>query len=80
VVDDGRESIVFVRTAGKNDYTLRRVQVVRRTEKFATVRIDPDEQQDGEPLQPLKAGEQVVTSGAVELQAALDELKSAPKK
>jgi cobalt-zinc-cadmium efflux system membrane fusion protein len=88
VVDDGKQSLVFVQT-GKNQYTMRRVQVTHRFEQRAFVRstpipekerLTPQEAEEGLlPKEPLQPGERVLQSGAGELKAALLELESQPK-
>jgi multidrug efflux pump subunit AcrA (membrane-fusion protein) len=91
VVDDGKQSLVFVQTdADKHQYTMRRVQVTHRFEQKAFVRstpipkkerLTPQEAEEGLlPKEPLLAGERVLQSGAGELKAALLELESQPKK
>jgi cobalt-zinc-cadmium efflux system membrane fusion protein len=68
LVDDGRKFIVFVQPDPTNPvYVQRRVTVVRRGQDKAHVRF------------PLKTGERVVTAGAVDLKAALDDLKTERK-
>jgi multidrug efflux pump subunit AcrA (membrane-fusion protein) len=90
VVDDGKQSLVFVQTdANKAQYTMRRVQVTHRFEHSAFVRSTPipkEEQltrQEAEegllPRQPLLAGERVLQSGVGELKAALLDLQSQPE-
>jgi multidrug efflux pump subunit AcrA (membrane-fusion protein) len=91
VVDDGKQSLVFVQTdAGKHQYTMRRVQVTHRFEQKAFVRstpipkkeqLTPQEAEEGLlPREPLLPGERVLQSGAGELKAALLELESEPQK
>jgi cobalt-zinc-cadmium efflux system membrane fusion protein len=79
LVEDGRESIVFVEDKEtKGRFTMRHAQVVRRTADVATIRARPGKTPPGRsPFEPLQSGERVVTSGSVELQAALDDLKTA---
>jgi cobalt-zinc-cadmium efflux system membrane fusion protein len=86
LAEDGRQSFVFVQPdPGKHEYTMRRVQVVNRYDKTAYVRseLKPDEQLTPEeakqglmPRQPLKPGERVLTSGVLELRAALEDMMS----
>jgi membrane fusion protein, heavy metal efflux system len=90
VVDDGKQSLIFVETdAAKHQYTMRRVQVTHRFDKKVFVRSSPipkDEQlttQEAEegllPREPLRAGERVLQMGAGELKAALLSLESERK-
>jgi membrane fusion protein, heavy metal efflux system len=90
LVDDGKQSLVFVQTDPKNfRYTIRRVVVTQRLDKTAFIRsnhIPVDEQLSGEekdqgllPRQPLLPGEVVLTGGVLELKATLlDKEASAP--
>jgi cobalt-zinc-cadmium efflux system membrane fusion protein len=82
VVEDGKDSIVFVQTDPKKPvYTLRRVQVTNRFDRTAYVRSVPmtqDEKRAPEadaqlslPTEPLREGERVITAGALELKASL---------
>ncbi|SIN68551.1 membrane fusion protein, cobalt-zinc-cadmium efflux system [Singulisphaera sp. GP187] len=78
LVEDGQESIVFIQPdPGQTVYAMRRVTVARRSGATATIRRtlalgsekDSAEARDAAAL--LQPGDQVVTSGAVELRAAL---------
>ncbi len=82
IVEDGKDSIVFVQTdPAKPVFTLRRVQVTNRFERTAYVRSAPlakgEELAPGEdvqaslPTEPLREGERVLTAGALELKTAL---------
>jgi len=90
VVDDGQQSVVFVRTdATKQHYTMRRVQLTRRFEKTVFVRSTPfnkgedrtsEESELGMlPLEPLLPGEHVLPTGVGELKAALLDRESRPR-
>jgi cobalt-zinc-cadmium efflux system membrane fusion protein len=87
LAEDGRQSFVFVQTdPDRPRYTMRRVKVTHRFEKTAFVRsrLDPkdeeltsQEQAQGfQRLQPLKPGERYITSGVLELRAALEDKES----
>jgi cobalt-zinc-cadmium efflux system membrane fusion protein len=89
VVEDGQMCVVFVQTdARKHHYTLRRVQLTHRFERTAFVRSAPftnevrltpaDREQGLPPLEPLRPGEHVLTTGVGELKAALVDLASRP--
>jgi cobalt-zinc-cadmium efflux system membrane fusion protein len=68
LVEDGRESFVFVQPdPDKPIYVQRRVTVVRRGQDMAHVRFT------------LKPGERLVTAGALELKAGLDDLQAQGK-
>ena len=82
VVEDGRDSIVFVQPDPKEPvFTMRRVQVTNRFDHTAYVRSVPvskdDERAAGEdapaalPKEPLCEGERVLTAGSLELKTAL---------
>lgn len=83
LVEDGQESVVFIQPDPKGPvYTMRRVTVTRRAGEAAYVRgdrYDGSRTEAGAPREPFQAGEQVVTSGAVELRAALQGLQEAAK-
>jgi cobalt-zinc-cadmium efflux system membrane fusion protein len=77
VVEDGRASFVFVQPdARKSFYEQRRVAVVRRGQDLVHVRSRLTPEQEREGYQAVRPGERVVTSGAVELKAVLDDLKA----
>jgi cobalt-zinc-cadmium efflux system membrane fusion protein len=87
VVEDGKQSVVFVQTdAAAQHYNLRRVEVVSRHEKTVLVRareFEPEERLTEEerkenllPREPLSENDKVLTSGVLELKAALTELEA----
>jgi cobalt-zinc-cadmium efflux system membrane fusion protein len=91
LVEDGLQSLVFVQPdAATYHFTMRRVQVTQRFERTVFVRKTPiakEEQitaQEAEegllPKEPLRPGERVLLSGAVELKAAVLDLESRPEK
>jgi cobalt-zinc-cadmium efflux system membrane fusion protein len=85
VVDDGKQSVVFVQEdRDKPDqFTLRRVQVTHRFDRTVYVRkkpFDPKEARTPEeeaeglpPRQPLTEGERVLASGVLELKKELQD-------
>jgi cobalt-zinc-cadmium efflux system membrane fusion protein len=84
LVDDGKLSFVFVRPdPNKDQVTLRRVLVTHRFDKAAFVKSQltakekertPDEVKKGIPaVEPLRPGERYLTTGALELRAALED-------
>jgi cobalt-zinc-cadmium efflux system membrane fusion protein len=90
VVSDGNQSFVFVQGDPANPhFTLRRVAVTHRFEHTVFVRsrpVAPAEEQPAEQaeevhmaVEPLRPGERVLPSGAVELKAALLNLESQPE-
>jgi cobalt-zinc-cadmium efflux system membrane fusion protein len=87
LAEDGKQSFVFVQPDPRQPrYTMRRVQVTHRFEKTAFVRsrLAPSEEkltrqeeaQGLQPLQPLRPGERYLTSGVLELRAALEDKES----
>jgi cobalt-zinc-cadmium efflux system membrane fusion protein len=88
LVEDGRESVVFVQPdPTKPEYRQERVTVTRREREvvfLSTVR-KPGPSQKGIAVQaqkefPLQPGKSwVVSSGSVEMKAALEDLQSAAK-
>jgi cobalt-zinc-cadmium efflux system membrane fusion protein len=81
LVEDGRESIVFVQPDPQEfRYELRRVAVTRRGQGKAEVRSKLTPREVGRGLNPLRPRERVLVTGAVELKAALEDLASAGKK
>jgi cobalt-zinc-cadmium efflux system membrane fusion protein len=90
LVDDGRQSLVFVQPdAAKRQFVMRRVQVTHRFDRTVFVRMTPipkeeqltlNEAEEGLlPKAPLRPGERVLTAGSVELKAALLDLESRPQ-
>jgi cobalt-zinc-cadmium efflux system membrane fusion protein len=72
VVEDGQESIVFVRVDPKKDhYAMRRVRVEGRSGDIVYVRSKLDAADRKAGRQELRPGEWVVTQGSVELRAGL---------
>jgi cobalt-zinc-cadmium efflux system membrane fusion protein len=79
LVEDGRESIVFVRVNQDEPprYQIRRVVVTRRGQEFAQVRSELTSAELDKGLKPLDLKQRVVTSGALELKAALEDALAA---
>jgi cobalt-zinc-cadmium efflux system membrane fusion protein len=84
LVDDGKLSFIFVQPdPSKPECTLRRVVVTHRFEKTAFVKskltpeekeLSPEEIKKGLPApEPLEVGTPYLTTGALELRAALDD-------
>jgi cobalt-zinc-cadmium efflux system membrane fusion protein len=91
LAEDGRQSFVFVQPdPAKPLYTMRRVKVTHRFENtaFVSSQISPQEakltdlekRQKMQPLQPLNPGERYITSGVLELRAALEDKESKAEK
>lgn len=77
LIDDGLASVVFVQPdPSKPEFTRRRVAVGRRFPDTVTVLSQLSDRQKAKGLQPVRAGERVVRSSAVELKKALDELQA----
>jgi cobalt-zinc-cadmium efflux system membrane fusion protein len=76
LLEDGITSCVLVQAdPARPAYTLRKVRVVRRLHDVVSVRsrLGEDSPEDG--VSALRPGERVVISGAVELKAALEDLR-----
>jgi membrane fusion protein, heavy metal efflux system len=91
LVDDGKQSVVFVQPDGaKHRFTMRRVHVTHRFDRTVFVQdtaIPKDEQltaleaEEGLlPKEPLPPGERVLLAGSVELKRVVMDLESRPKK
>jgi len=91
LAEDGKQSFVFVQPdPAQPRYTMRRVQVTHRFEQTAFVRsrLAPQEEkltsqekaQAMQPRQPLKSGEHILTTGVLELRAALEDKESKAEK
>jgi cobalt-zinc-cadmium efflux system membrane fusion protein len=77
VVEEGRGTFVFVQPdARRSFYEERRVLVVRRSHEAVHVRSRLTPAQERRGLQAVRPGERVVTAGALELKALLDDLKA----
>jgi membrane fusion protein, heavy metal efflux system len=75
VLEAGAAKFVFVQpTEGRQEYQLRRIQLARRLEVTVTVRGQPSAAAEASPL---RVGDRVVTSGAVEMLGSLREQQAA---
>ena len=90
LVDDGKQSLVFVQPdAAKHQFTMRRVHVTHRFDRTVFVQDTPipkEEQltaleaEEGLlPKEPLRPGERVLVAGSVELKRVVIDLESRPK-
>ncbi len=90
LVDDGKQSLVFVQPdPSRRQFTMRRVQVthrfadtvfVRQTAIPEEERLTTTEAEEGLlPKEPLRPGERVLTAGSVELKRVVIDLDSRPK-
>ncbi len=90
LVDDGRQSLVFVQPdATKRQYMMRRVNVTHRFDKTVLVQDTPipkaeqltaSEAEEGLlPKEPLRPGERVLVAGSVELKRVTIDLESRRK-
>jgi cobalt-zinc-cadmium efflux system membrane fusion protein len=91
LAEDGKQSFVFVQPdPDKPRYTMRRVKVSHRFENTAFVKskllpqeeklTEAEKRQGMQPLQPLMPGERYITSGVLELRAALEDKESKAEK
>jgi membrane fusion protein, heavy metal efflux system len=88
IVEDGKQCLIFVQPdPAKANFTMRRVVLVSRLDRTAWVRsqlsagqssLTDTEKEDGSylPPEPLKPGERVLTTGVMELKAALEDKES----
>jgi membrane fusion protein, heavy metal efflux system len=80
VVEAGGACFVFIQPDPKQFvYQQRRVLIVRRGNDVVHVRSPLSPKEERQSFQPLRLGERIVTSGAIDLKAALDDLKSKQK-
>jgi cobalt-zinc-cadmium efflux system membrane fusion protein len=80
LVEDGRTSVVFVQPdPAKPEYVQRRVAVARRGQDQIYVRGSLTDAEKKQGFTALKPGDRVVTAGAVELKAALEDKQAASK-
>lgn len=87
LIEDGRDSIVFIQPdTSKPLYAIRRVSVARRYHDVVYVHSEPpaeekssESKNEEAKAEPLRPGEQVVTSGAIALRATLEDLQVANK-
>jgi cobalt-zinc-cadmium efflux system membrane fusion protein len=79
LIEEGSTAAVFVETDRENyEITRRVVAVTRRGEKMVFVRAEPNDEERKDGALPLRVGERVVISGALELDSELTNLKSGP--
>jgi len=87
LVDDGRQSLVFVQPdAAKRQYTMRRVHVTHRFDRTVFVQETPipkaeqltarEAEESLLPKEPLRPGERVLVAGSVELKRVAIDLDS----
>jgi multidrug efflux pump subunit AcrA (membrane-fusion protein) len=80
LVEQGGVSFIFVQPDPKKpEYHGRQVLVVRRGQDVIHVRSEPTPEEQRRGYQPLRPGERIVTAGAVEIQATLDDLQAKAK-
>jgi cobalt-zinc-cadmium efflux system membrane fusion protein len=76
IVEEEHRTFVFVQPDAKNFfYELRRIAIVRRGQDVVHIRSRLTAEQERQGFQTVRLGERVVTTGAVELKAILEELK-----
>ncbi len=80
LIEDGTCAKVFVESnAERHEFTCRKVAVARRQQDLVYVRTLPAASDPGAGDETLKAGDRVVRSGALELQAELSGLQAAAR-
>lgn len=81
LIEDGRESVVFVQPSSKEScYSQRRVKITRRGHDLAHVCNQLSQAEEEQGFKVLRPGEQVVTSGGLAMKAALGDLQTLAKK
>jgi cobalt-zinc-cadmium efflux system membrane fusion protein len=81
VVEEDGKSFVFLQPDPKQPiYRQRRVLVVRRSPEAVHIRSPLSAEEERKGSHPLRTGDRVITSGAVELKAILDDLKAKEKR
>jgi len=80
LVDDGNDSIVFVQAEDPQVFNQRRVAVARRGRAEISIKTKPRPDEEKLGIASVSPGERVVTAGAIELKAALEDLKATTKK
>jgi multidrug efflux pump subunit AcrA (membrane-fusion protein) len=77
VLEDGGQSYVFVQPDAKKPiYEQRRIFVARRGQDAVHIRAKLTAEQERQGFQTVQPGERVITVGALELKAMLDDLKA----
>jgi cobalt-zinc-cadmium efflux system membrane fusion protein len=90
VVEDGRQSVVFVQPdPARREFAMRRVEVTHRFDRTMFVRstqgpkeaqLTAEEADEGLlPKEPLRPGERILVAGAMELKRVVMDLESRPK-
>jgi cobalt-zinc-cadmium efflux system membrane fusion protein len=80
LVEDGEEKVIFLQPdSGEPRYTLRHVQVLSRGRNWVHIDSKVPVQDRARNLRPFRAGESVVTAGALEMWAALKDLQDRRK-
>ena len=78
VIEDGSLAAVFVQdNLHSNEFTRRLVAITSRIPGRVCIRSEPNEAEHAAGAKPLKAGERVLASGVLELNAELSVLKAA---
>lgn len=72
LLQEGDQCVVFVGQPGGHELTRRQVCLASRADDVVYIRSVPDAAEQAKGCQPLKAGDWVVASGAVELDGALE--------
>ncbi len=81
VVEEGGKNFVFLQPDPKQlVYRQRRVLVVRRGPEVVHIRSPLSPQEERQGFQPLRPGDRIITGGAVELKALLDDLNAQEKR
>ncbi len=79
LIEEGDSARVLVSVNGsRREFTPRPVAVVQRGRKTVLIRAEPNDAEKKRGAQPLRAGEEVVTTGNLQLAAELANFKASP--
>lgn len=79
VIEEGDSASVLVAVNGSRlDYTPRKVAVVQRGRETVLIRAQPNEVEKKRGAEPLRIGEEVITTGNLQLAAELANFKASP--
>lgn len=79
LIEEGDAASVLVAVNGSRvDFTPRKVAVVQRGRETVLIRAQPDDAEKKRGAQPLRVGEEIITTGNLQLAAELANFKASP--
>jgi cobalt-zinc-cadmium efflux system membrane fusion protein len=78
LIEEGDSASVLVSAGSHRDFTPRKIAVVQRGRTTVLIRAQPNPEEERRGAQPLHAGEEVVTTGNLQLAAELANFKASP--